>query len=239
MIFAKYEDNLFFTITNRYGGVSPKPYESLNLALHVEDDPKNVLENRTILAEKYNFILQNLIYMEQTHSSNIALINDSSMNKIENCDALITNVKNIPLMVMVADCIPILFYDPVKNVIAVAHAGRNGTFNEIAKKTIVKMVDEFGCNAKDILVHLGASIHECCYEVGEEIAKIVDERYVSKRDERWYLDLHSMNVNQLQKVGILKKNIEVSSTCTCCDKDYFSYRREGVTGRFAGVMVLI
>ncbi|HIP02915.1 MAG TPA: peptidoglycan editing factor PgeF [Campylobacterales bacterium] len=236
MIFTQFEDSLFFTVTSRYGGVSKTPYDSLNLALHVKDSPKNVLENRTITSEKYNFLIENLIYMEQTHSANIAVIKDASMNRIENCDALITNVKNIPLMVMVADCIPILLYDPKKSVIAVVHAGRNGTFNEIAKKTVLKMVDVFGCETSDILVCLGASIHKCCYEVGEEIARLVDEKYKEKRDEKWYLDLHSMNVDQLRSVGI--KNIEISSICTCCDEDYFSYRREGITGRFAGIMKL-
>lgn len=236
MIFTQHEDSLFFTITSRYGGVSKAPYDSLNLALHVKDSPKNVLENRTIISEKHNFLIENLIYMEQTHSANIAVIKDGSLNRIENCDALITNVKNIPLMVMVADCIPILLYDPKKKVIAVAHAGRNGTFNEIAKKSVLKMVDVFGCEASDILVYLGASIHKCCYEVGVEIARLVDDKYKVKRDEKWYLDLHSMNVDQLRSVGI--EDIEISSICTCCDKDYFSYRREGVTGRFAGIIKL-
>ena len=238
MLFTKYEKELFFTVTSRYGGVSQKPYESLNLALHVEDNPKDVLQNRTILTKKHNLILQNLIYMEQTHSANIAIIKDSSQNRIENCDGLITDVKNIPLMVMVADCIPILFYEPKKQVIAVAHAGRNGTFNHIAKKTIVKMIEEFDCETKDILVYLGASIHECCYEVGEKIAKLVDEKYITNKDERYYLDMHSINVDQLVEVGVLKEHIEVDVTCTCCDGDYFSYRREGKTGRFAGVLKL-
>ncbi len=236
MIFTKFEDFLFFTITSRYGGVSDVPYDSLNLALHVKDSPKDVLENRTIISEKHNFLIENLIYMEQTHSSNIAVIKDASINRIENCDALITNVKNIPLMVMVADCIPILLYDPIKEVIAVVHAGRNGTFNEIAKKTVLKMASEFKCEASDILVYLGASIHKCCYEVGEEIARLVDDKYKKIRDEKWYLDLHSMNVDQLRSVGI--KEIEISSICTCCDEDYFSYRREGITGRFAGILKL-
>ena len=238
MIFTPFEDSLFFTVTSRYGGVSKAPYGSLNLALHVEDKPQNVLENRTIVADKYNFSVENLIYMEQTHSANIAIIKDSSINRVENCDALITNVKNIPLMVMVADCIPILLYDPTKNVIAVVHAGRNGTFNEIGKKSVLKMVKEFGCSVADILVYLGASIHSCCYEVGVEIAQLVDAKYIEKRDEKWYLDLQSMNVDQLHSIGIETKHIEVASTCTCCDLDYFSYRREGVTGRFAGIMKL-
>jgi YfiH family protein len=238
MIFDPFKERLFYTVTDRYGGVSSKPYDSLNLALHVGDEPKNVIENRAILANKYNFTLQNLIYMEQTHSSNIAIIKDSSQNRIKNCDGLITDVKNIPIMVMVADCIPILFYEPKKHVIAVAHAGRNGTFNQISKKTIVKMVEEFGCCAKDIVVHLGVSIHECCYEVGEEIARVVDERYINLRENSYFLDLHKMNVDQLLEAGVLKEHIEVDESCSCCDEDYFSYRREGKTGRFAGVMKL-
>jgi YfiH family protein len=236
MIFTSYENSLFFTVTSRYGGISETPYDSLNLALHVKDNPKNVLVNRTRVSQKHNFLVENLIYMEQTHSVNISIIKDCSVNRIENCDALITNVKNIPIMVMVADCIPILLYDPKKSVIAVVHAGRNGTFNEIAKKSVLKMVEVFGCETSDILVYLGASIHKCCYEVGIEIARLVDDKYSEKRDEKWYLDLHSMNVDQLDSVGI--KNIEISSICTCCDKDYFSYRREGITGRFAGIMKL-
>ncbi len=236
MIFAPFKNRLFFTITNRYGGVSPRPYESLNLALHVGDEPKNVLENRTLLSQKHNFTLQNLIYMDQTHSSNIAIIKDSSINKIENCDALITDVKNIPLMVMVADCIPILVYDKKRDAIAVIHAGRDGTFNEIAKKTIIKMKDEFGSEADDILVHLGVSIHSCCYEVGKDIARLVDDKFKEKRDKSWYLDLQSMNVEQLKSVGVT--NVEVSNSCSCCNKEYFSYRRDGVTGRFAGVLKL-
>ena len=236
MIFRQFEDSLFFTVTSRYGGVSEAPYDSLNLALHVDDNPKNVLENRVLLAEKHNFLIENLIYMEQTHSVNIAVIKDSSVNRVENCDALITNVKNIPLMVMVADCIPILVYDPKKNVIAVVHAGRNGTFNEIGKKSVLKMVNEFGCEVSDILVYIGASIKKCCYEVGAEIARLVDGKYIEKRDEKLYLDLHSMNIDQLRCIGI--EDIEIAPTCTCCDKDYFSYRRDGITGRFAGIMKL-
>ncbi len=238
MIFTPHEDSLFFTVTSRYGGVSETPYDSLNLALHVSDNPKNVLANRTLVAQKHHFLIENLIYMDQTHSANIAIIKDCASNKIENCDALITNVKNIPLMVMVADCIPILLYDPVNQVIAVVHAGRNGTFNQIAKKTVLKMVDEFHCCASNVLVYLGTSIHKCCYEVGEEIVRIVPKKYCEKRDEKWYLDLQSMNVDQLLSLGVVRENIEIASVCTCCDKDYFSYRREGVTGRFAGIMKL-
>ncbi len=238
MIFSPFKNELLFAITSRSGGVSKTPYDSLNLALHVNDNPLKVLENRVIVSKKYGFDIQNLIYMEQTHSDNVAIIRDSSMNKIEDCDALITNVKNIPLMVMVADCLPILFFNKTQKVIAVAHAGRNGTIKEISKKTILRMIEEFDLKASDILIYIGASIGKCCYEVGYEIVQSVSKEYIEKRDKKYYLDLQSMNIQQLLSVGIKKDHIEISQICTCCDKEYFSYRRDGVTGRFSGILKL-
>jgi YfiH family protein len=241
-IFRKFDSKLFHTITDRFGGVSKEPYHTLNLALHVGDDTRDVLKNREILSQKYNFTLQNLIYMDQTHSANIEIIKDPSKNKIEDCDAIITNVKNIPLMVMVADCVPILFYDPKRCVIAVAHAGRNGAFLEIAKKTALKIKDEYGTNFSDLVVGIGASIGSCCYEVGEDLANICQknfgDKYVINRDNKRYLDLKTLNQDQLLSLGIKIENIEISPICTSCDKNYFSYRRDGVTGRFAGLMML-
>lgn len=241
-LFNPFIDGLFFEITNRYGGVSSAPYDSFNFALHVGDNPLKVLENRMILAEKSDFLVENLLYMDQTHSDNIAVITDCAVNKIEDCDAMITHQKNIPLMVMVADCIPILLYDPVKKVIGVAHAGRNGTFKEIAKKTVLKMKETFDVKVSDLLVYLGPSIHACCYEVGSEIAEIViknfGEKYIKIVEQRWFLDLQHMNLDQLMDIGVQKEHIETSLICTCCDKDYFSYRREGVTGRFSGIIKL-
>jgi len=242
MIFSTYLDRVLFHISDRRGGVSPKPYDTLNLALHVGDDPKNVLQNRTILSQNLGFNLQNLIYMDQTHSNRVEVISDPSVNKIENCDALITDMKNIPLMVMVADCVPILFFDPSKNVIAVAHAGRNGTFLQISKVVLKRMNKEFGSNSNEVLVLIGTAIGSCCYEVGEDIADIAiksfGQKYIRIENERFYLDLKELNKDQLMSMGVKEKNIEISNICTACDKDYYSYRRDGVTGRFAGVMML-
>ena len=117
---------------------------------------------RKALAKKYNFDIKKLQYMEQFHSNIVKIVNDINPNK---CDALITNKTNTPLMVMVADCIPILFFDPIKKVIGVAHAGREGTFNNIIKNTIDKMIEAYNCEPKDIEVELGPSIQKCCYEV--------------------------------------------------------------------------
>lgn len=240
--FRKYDSELFHTITDRYGGVSQKPYDSLNLALHVGDDVKDVLENRIRVSEKYDFSLKNLIFMNQVHGNKVIMIEHAMDNRIDACDALVTNERKIPLMVMVADCIPILFYDPVKKVIGVAHAGRNGTFLRIAQKTVLKMHEVYGCDTKDIMVGLGASIQSCCYEVGKDLADICSknfgEGFVMIKEEKYYLDLQALNRAQLLELGIKEENIEIASTCTACDENYFSYRREGETGRFAGFIMI-
>ncbi len=241
--FRKFENALFHTLTDRYGGVSQKPYDSLNLALHVGDDVKNVLENRILTSEKYNFPIKNLIYMNQVHGNRVIMIEDAMNNRIDDCDALITNERKIPLMVMVADCIPILFYDPVKNAIGVAHAGRNGTFLRIAQKTVLKMQEAYSCEMKDIMIGLGASIQSCCYEVGKELADIATknfgEGFIMMQEEKYFLDLQALNRAQLLELGIKDENIEISSSCTACDENYFSYRREGETGRFAGFIMIV
>ena len=115
--------------------------------------------------------------MRQIHSDKIIIV-DPAQHNFENppeCDALITDKINIPLMVMVADCTPVLFFDPIKKVIAVAHAGRAGALKQIVPKTINKMSITYGTLAKNVLVVLGPSIGACCYEVGESIAKEVSE----------------------------------------------------------------
>jgi YfiH family protein len=114
--------------------------------------------------------------MYQTHGDNIQTVNKNSPNEIKNCDALITNEKNLPIMVTVADCIPVLIYDEKKEVIAVVHSGRAGCFKHIVKKTIQKMEQQFSSNLKDIKVHLGPSIKKCCYEVGQEILDCMNNK---------------------------------------------------------------
>ncbi len=240
--FRKYDSELFHAITDRYGGVSQKPYDSLNLALHVGDDVKNVLENRISVSERYGFSIKNLIFMDQVHGDNVVVIEHAMDNRIADCDALITNERKITLMVIVADCSPILFFDPVKRVIGVAHAVINGTLLRIAQKTVLKMQEAFCCEMSDIMIGLGASIQSCCYEVGKDLADIASknfgEGFIMIEDEKYYLDLQALNRAQLLELGIKEENIETSSTCTACDENYFSYRREGETGRFAGFIMM-
>ncbi|MFY9110057.1 polyphenol oxidase family protein, partial [Aliarcobacter butzleri] len=148
-----------------------------NLAYHVGDIKENVDKNRQKLALKYDYKNENLCYMNQIHSANVVVVDENSPKYIDNCDALITKTKNLPLMVMVADCIPILIFDEVKGVIAAIHAGRNSTFLKISEITAKKMIEDFSCKTENIKVIMGPSIQKCCYEVNDELKNIVEKSF--------------------------------------------------------------
>jgi YfiH family protein len=217
--------------------------QSGNLAFHVGDDSSNVEKNHEDLAKALNYEKRTLVHMKQIHSDVVLIADEYSFENPPMCDALITNKKNIPLMVMVADCSAVLFYDDTQKVIAVAHAGRAGAFKNIVKVVIEKMNEEFGSDPKEIYVSIGASIGVCCYEVGSEIydeAKALDLEYAfEKKDGSFYLDVNKILKQQLIECGVSEQNIEVFDECTSCGTDkYFSYRAEKQTGRFAGVLMI-
>ncbi len=220
--------------TDRSGGASSPPYDSLNLAYHTGDDPALVERNRRVLKKRVG--IEKVVFMEQVHGCEVAVVDTNSPSTLPSCDAVVTSASNIALAVMVADCIPILLSDSDRGVIAAVHAGRNGTFLNIAAKTVRKMAKEFGSDPKRIEAKLGPSIHGCCYEVSEELAQIALKNFGYEYVNGRYLDLQGINEKQLIEAGVKKSNIEISPICTCCDKNYFSYRREGVTGRFAGII---
>ena len=219
--------------------------DSGNLAFHVNDNIIHVQNNHNILAEELKYKKDFLIHMKQIHSNIVHIVNENdNFNNPPECDALITNKKNIPLMVMVADCLPILFYDEKQKVIAVAHAGRQGAFKNIVQNVIDAFVTEFKSDAGDIHVSVGASIGVCCYEVGSDIykeAKVLGLEYAFEiKNKSYFLDVSKIIKNQLLASGIKKENIEISGECTKCKSDkYFSYRANPQTGRFAGVLVLL
>ena len=144
-----------------------------NLAYHVNDIKENVDKNREAVALIMEYKNEDLVYMNQVHGNNVQIVTKDSPKLIDNCDGLITKEKDLPLMVMVADCIPILFFDEIQGVIAAVHAGRNSTFLKIAQITANKMMNELGCDASNIKVVMGPSIHKCCYEVSDELLNIV------------------------------------------------------------------
>lgn len=208
-----------------------------NVAYHVNDLKSNVDKNRFKISQKYNFDISKLRFMNQVHGENIQIVDFNSPLLIDNCDALITKEKDLPIMVMVADCIPIFLSDKKKNVIAVVHAGRNSTFLSIVQKTALKMIEELGCKAEDISAYLGVSIQKCCYEVSHELENIAIKSFGKEFCKNRYLDLQAINKKQLNDIGIF--DIEVSNICTkCSNEPYFSYRKDKDCGRFSIIGIL-
>ncbi|RUM71165.1 MAG: peptidoglycan editing factor PgeF [Sulfurovum sp.] len=226
---------------------SIQPY-SFSLALHTQEDPLQIIKNRNFINQKFpnmHFIVAN-----QTHSANVEIITKQEEaqgwadveSAIKNCDALITNQKNIMLTILTADCVPILLFDKKQNVIAVVHAGWKGTEKRIVSKTVEKMREVFDSNPKDILASIAPAIGRCCYEVDWNVAKYFKniENAYDNRDEKQMLDLPYINKVQLLQVGLDEHHIELSNICTACEVEkYFSYRKEkGCSGRFMSMIGL-
>jgi len=218
--------------------------KSGNLAFHVNDNPLHVEHNHEVLAKELNYDKNSLIHMKQIHSNSLHVVSkDDDFYNPKTCDALITNKLNTPLMVMVADCSPILFYDEKLKVIAVAHAGREGTFKNINKVVIESFTNDFHSQISSLHVAIGASIGVCCYEVGLEIykeAKELNLEYaIEFRDNSYYLNIRKILKQQLLELGVKDEYIEISQECNCCQNDkYFSYRADNKTGRFSAIIQL-
>ena len=189
---------------------------------------------KQILANKLDLDFKQLYYMQQVHGDNITLINDDSTNPVSNCDAMISTQNNVALLVLVADCIPVLIADQSKNIIAAVHAGRNGVFLNIVAKTIAKM--QFHSQLKNMQIILGPCIKQCCYEVNETLAAQAKQLFGDQFVKNNYLDLVGMLSKSLFGLGVNAQQIQVDPTCTKCSHEYFSYRQGDSSKRFAGVI---
>lgn len=211
--------------TDRRGGESLGVFESLNLALHVGDDPSTVARNRSVIGEAQ--------FMNQVHGDSVIVI-DSVDAQIPTCDGLITTKPNLQLAVMVADCIPLLLIS--KEAVGAIHVGRAGLVNRIALKAIQAMRS---IGAIDIHAILGPSICGSCYEVPFEMQQEVMQEhpraFATTRQGTPALDLPKALIADLVAAGV---SYEASTVCTFEDELYFSHRRQNPTGRFAGVVSL-
>lgn len=215
--------------TNRVSGTSGPPYESNNLALHVGDISVSVSKNRRLVQA----LVGPTQYMNQTHGDGVALV-DAITSHEPHSDALVTAEVGIVLGVLVADCIPLLLWDDIEHVIAVAHVGRKGLLNEVAMKTM-KVMNALG--AERIYGMLGPSICGNCYEVGRDIHDEVGTAFPRARSVTakgtLALDLPAALAFELLRVGVKTSR---SPICTVENPNYFSYRRDGLTGRQAGLI---
>ena len=215
--------------TKRTGGVSHGAFASLNLGTHVGDELKDVMENRAIVAAKSGPTQ----YMNQVHGDRIALIEEVT-EEVPTADALVTGIPGISLAVMVADCIPLLLVSAES--VAAVHVGRRGLVNEITRKTLSVMRD---MGATKISAIIGPAICGSCYEVSQDIYNEVIAVHPMAHSQtpqgKFALDLPAALRSVLTDEGV---SIIDKFECTVENQDYFSYRRDGVTGRQAGIISL-
>jgi purine-nucleoside/S-methyl-5'-thioadenosine phosphorylase / adenosine deaminase len=219
----------------RQGGVSLPPYDSLNLSDKNSDHEEFVSQNKNLIAKTFGFDSKRLILLDQMQQDQILLLKDPVITlpfPLE-YDALITNVPNTYLGIQTADCLPIFVIDQKKKVIAAIHAGRQGTALNITTKVLEKTKEVFGCLSKDLLIALGPSIGSYCYEIDGGVFQPEWEPFSTPRGAgKWVVDLAQININQMKREGIKEEQISWINLCTHCHSDlFFSYRKEGRTGR--------
>jgi len=239
--------NLTQAVFSRHGGVSPVPWNSLNLGNTVGDDSARVEENKNQMLSTIGYFSSQLAQIRQVHSAHVEVV-DKPVNRnavLAQGDAMISNTTGLLMLMRFADCVPILFFDPVNKAVGIAHAGWKGTVKEVAISTVSKMKNQFGTNPSDLIVGIGPSIGPDHYEVGEDVVDEVKRTFPHRWDQvlttvldRVKLDLWEANRISLKKAGV--KHIETAKICTACNvDDWYSHRAEkGKTGRFAAVIGL-
>ena len=219
-------ERLKLGFTTRFGGVSKGAYEGLNLAGHVGDLPANVAKNREILAAALGTAPFNLKFMRQIHSNRVEILRDLE-DELPPCDGVITALRGVTLCVLVADCSPVLIADEMRGVVAAVHAGRAGVTGKICTNAVRLMKSEFGCEASDLRVFVGANIKAQNYDVGE-----LDLGEFSRYKKDGKFDMEAALWEEIAALGVGRA--EFDPRCTFETQGLFSYRRDGVTGRFCG-----
>lgn len=237
--------NVIHAVTTRHGGVSPAPFDSLNLSAHVGDEPDRVTENLDRLHHALGVDRRSTVDASQAQADKVALVTDAERGtRLQGIDGLITNHVGIPLMLRFADCVPILLYDPVHQAIGIAHAGWRGTVAKVLTNTVNAMGGAFETEPKDLVACIGPSIGPCCYEIGPDVQDKVRQAYPDNygsllaENGSTHLNLWEANASQLRALGVVQ--IEIGGVCTADHTDdFYSWRRENaMTGRFAALMAL-
>ncbi|MBI5020189.1 MAG: peptidoglycan editing factor PgeF [Ignavibacteriales bacterium] len=231
-----FDQKLVCALSTRVGGVSAEPF-GMNLSYKVGDRIENVTMNRELFFKHMGIPLSSVAIPGQIHSDNIQIISESG--EYPNCDGLITNSKNLFLVVTVADCIPIMLYDHRAQVCTAIHAGWRGTEKRILLKAIEILRSNYSTRISDLFAYLGPSARKCCYQIGEEVADKFDKKYIKhEKGTGLKLDLIGINVDILKEVGVEENKIEVAEYCTICNPSLFhSYRRDkDLSGRMMAVI---
>ncbi len=223
--------------TTRQGGISRRPYDSLNLGLHVDDLESSVLVNRELLRDTLKLPAEPL-WLDQVHSTIVA--NADSKNPELTADASVTHQKNQVCVVMTADCLPVLFTHKNGTVVAAAHAGWRGLLNGVLEATVRNMK----VNPENVYAWLGPAIGAEQFEVGDDVRDafiendniLTQQAFISGHDDgKWFADIYQLARIRLNAIGV--SEIYGGGLCTYNDESrFFSYRRENRTGRMASLI---
>ena len=249
-------------VTYRYGGVSEDAFDSFNMGLHVGDAPEAVAENRKRLAQVLGVDPNHLTCGEQVHGVGVTRVTEELIGRgafswddsIPDSDAIHTNLVNVPLLLLVADCAPVLIYDAVHHAAAVVHAGWRGAIAHIVERTMDSMHDAYGTLPSDCYLFIGPSIGADSFEVSEEIGEQFRQdmhtlglsqadqvvRYIQRAEQPTpHVDLKGYIAACVVHKGVPLEQVSVSSTDTMTTDGCYSYRRDqGRTGRMAMFAVL-
>ncbi len=222
-------------IFTRKGGVSSGPFESLNVGTGVGDSPVQANKNRRLISRCLS--ANDLIFSRQVHGASVLKIdNDHDPRSPFVGDAMMTDSPGKFLAIQVADCQPVLLFDPVRRVVAAVHSGWRGSVQNVIACTIGAMENAFGCIPGNILAGIGPSLGPCCGEFVHYRGEL-PERFWKFKDDADRFDFWAISREQLTAEGVPEENIHTSRLCTKCRTDlFFSYRGESVTGRFAVVI---
>jgi YfiH family protein len=242
-------------VSTRCGGYSAAPYAGLNLGLRVEDDDATVVRNRELLFSTYELELDRSVWCRQVHADRVTVVGAGDLGRgarsevdvVAETDALVTDLVDVPLVVTIADCVPIVVYDPRNHVVGLAHAGWRGTVRRIGSRTVEVMRERFGTDPSDVMAAIGPSIAAADYEVGGDVIVQAADAFGAGAERilrmlpagKAQFDLWEANVQDLEHAGVPRAQIEVAAVSTAAALDeFYSYRAEGVTGRFATIVAL-
>ncbi|MCQ2449674.1 MAG: peptidoglycan editing factor PgeF [Clostridia bacterium] len=242
------------TFSTRLGGVSGEPFGRMNLSFNRGDERENVIRNYEILCDAVGIDTAHLVLSKQTHTTNVRSVTSAdcgtgySKVTFQDVDGLITDEPNVALVTQYADCVPLLFCDPVKRVIANSHSGWRGTAGRMGQVTVDKMVADYGCKREDIIAFIGPCIGPCCYEVDEPVYQAFcaaglnyDDVFLPTTAGHYMLDLPLANRIILLESGISEDHLDVTDLCTHCLHDELHSHRAtgGKRGNMAAIIELI
>jgi len=248
-IFSEWEDRIRAVLTTRKGGVSKKPFEGLNLGHHVEDKPESVEANRRAVAKALGLPEAPWALTHQIHETRIkeAVPPEEDSSEYDSCDSLSVQRQGIISAIILADCLPVIIYDPLRHAGIISHAGWRGTVSGMVEKSVQHLLNN-GSRVQNLIAATGPGIGPCCYPVAADTAEKFSgnfnypEKVVIKENNGGFrLNLEAANISRLRKAGLSERNIGAAGFCTACrEKEFYSYRKEGgLTGRQAALMVLL